>query len=148
MTGTTNDAPSNGTLTLSHKINRLFAVVHPRSAPERSNATVAEQAGDFLRRAVPPSQLERLRRGEFDSESAYATVELDVLAAIAQSFGVAADYLTTSGPAAAAIDRELELLATMRDANVSSIALRGSNVDQSILARIIESTDRPVPPSR
>ncbi|MFI6168632.1 hypothetical protein ACIBCN_17770 [Nocardia sp. NPDC051052] len=144
----TDDAPGNRTLTLSHKINRLFAVVHPRSAPERSNAAVAEQAADYLRRAVPASQLERLRSGEFDSENALGTVEPDLLAAIAQSFGVAADYLTTTGPAAAAIDRELELLATMRDANVSSIALRGSNVDQSILARIIESTDRPVPPSR
>lgn len=144
----TDDAPANGTLTLSHKINRLFAVVHPRSAPERSNATVAEQAGAYLRRAVPASRLERLRSGEFDGENAFGTVEPDLLAAIAQSFGVAADYLTTTGPAAAAIDRELELLATMRDANVSSIALRGSNVDQSILARIIESTDRPVPPSR
>ncbi|MFI6040687.1 hypothetical protein ACIA8C_03570 [Nocardia sp. NPDC051321] len=142
------NAPTDGTLTLSHKINRLFAVVHPRSAPERSNAAVAEQAGDYLRRAVPASQLERLRSGEFDGENALGTVESDLLAAIAQSFGVAADYLTTTGPAAAAIDRELELLATMRDANVSSIALRGSNVDQSILARIIESTDRPVPPSR
>ncbi|WP_378733546.1 hypothetical protein [Nocardia brasiliensis] len=144
----TNDAPTGATLTLSHKINRLFAVVHPRSAPERSNATVAEQAGDFLRRTIPVSYLERLRRGEFDSGTASSTVEVDVLAAIAQSFGVAADYLTTTGPAAEAIDRELELLATMRDANVSSIALRGSNVDQSILARIIESTDRPAPPSR
>ncbi|MEV6555366.1 hypothetical protein AB0M22_06605 [Nocardia sp. NPDC051756] len=144
----TNGAPANEALTLSHKINRLFAVVHPRSAPERSNATVAAQAGDYLRRSVPASQLERLRRGEFDGENASAAVEPDLLAAIAQSFGVAADYLTTTGPAAAAIDRELELLATMRDANVSSIALRGSNVDQSILARIIESTDGPVPPSR
>lgn len=144
----TNEAPTGATLTLSHKINRLFAVVHPRSAPERSNATVAEQAGDFLGRSIPVSYLERLRRGEFDGETASSTVEPDVLAAIAQSFGVAADYLTTTGPAAAAIDRELELLATMRDANVSSIALRGSNVDQSILARIIESTDRPAPPSR
>ncbi|GAA5087664.1 hypothetical protein [Nocardia iowensis] len=144
----TNEAPTGATLTLSHKINRLFAVVHPRSAPERSNATVAEQAGDFLGRSIPVSHLERLRRGEFDGETASSTVEPDVLAAIAQSFGVAADYLTTTGPAAAAIDRELELLATMRDANVSSIALRGSNVDQSILARIIESTDRPAPPSR
>ncbi|WP_433658585.1 hypothetical protein ACQPW1_41415 [Nocardia sp. CA-128927] len=148
MTEMTDDAPTNATLTLSHKINRLFAVVHPRSAPERSNATVAEQAADYLHRAVPASQLERLRSGEFDGESASAAVEPGLLAAIAQSFGVAADYLTTTGPAAAAIDRELELLATMRDANVSSIALRGSNVDQTILARIIESTDRPVPPSR
>lgn len=138
MTEKTDDAPSGATLTLSHKINRLFAVVHPRSAPERSTATVAEQAGEYLSRVITPSYLERLRGGEFDG----TTVELDVLAAIAQSFGVAADYLTTSGPTASAIDRELELLATMRDANVSSIALRGSNVDQAILARIIESTDR------
>ncbi|MFD6163227.1 hypothetical protein ACFWF7_23435 [Nocardia sp. NPDC060256] len=142
------DARANGKLTLSHKINRLFAVMHPRSAPERSNATVAELASDYLRRTVPASQLERLRSGEFDGENAAGAVEPELLAAIAQTFGVAADYLTTTGPAAAAIDRELELLATMRDANVSSIALRGSNIDQSILARIIESTDRPVPPSR
>ncbi|MBF6124069.1 hypothetical protein [Nocardia brasiliensis] len=142
MTEKTDDAPSGATLTLSHKINRLFAVVHPRSAPERSTATVAEQAGEYLSRVITPSYLERLRGGEFDNEIPGTTVELDVLAAIAQSFGVAADYLTTSGPTASAIDRELELLATMRDANVSSIALRGSNVDQAILARIIESTDR------
>ncbi|WP_069163589.1 hypothetical protein [Nocardia altamirensis] len=148
MTEMTNGAPAEATLMLSHKINRLFAVVHPRSAPERSTATVAEQAAEYLHRPLPSSYLERLRRGEFDSEKASATVELDILAAIAQSFGVAADYLTTTGPAAAAIDRELELLATMRDANVASIALRGSNIDQSILAKIIESTDRSEPPSR
>ncbi|QIS05817.1 hypothetical protein F5X71_29065 [Nocardia brasiliensis] len=142
MTEKTDEAPSGATLTLSHKINRLFAVVHPRSAPERSTATVAAQAGGYLGREIDPAYLERLRRGEFDAALPGTAVELDVLAAIAKSFGVAADYLTTSGPMAGAIDRELELLATMRDANVSSIALRGSNVDQSILARIIESTDR------
>ncbi|MFI9509409.1 hypothetical protein [Nocardia sp. NPDC052566] len=136
------DAPGAG-LSLSHKINRLFAVVHPRSAPERSTEAVAEQVGAQLRRTVAPSYLDALRRGDMDDETAWATVDLEIVSAIAQSFGVAADYLTTAGPAAAAIDRELELLATMRDANVSSIALRGSDMDRSTLTRIIAGTDSP-----
>ncbi|MFX0575562.1 hypothetical protein [Nocardia nepalensis] len=136
----TDDAKSRALLTLSHKVNRLFATVHPRSEPERTTASVAEQVGTQLGRAIPVGRIERLRRGEFDS----APVGSDLLAAIAQCFGVSADYLTTTGAAAAAIDRELELLATMRDANVASIALRGSEVDLATLTALIESTDQPV----
>lgn len=143
------DHGSNRTeLTLSHKINRLFSVVHPRNAPERSTESVAEQIGEFLGRTVPPGYLERLRDGEFDDRNAGATADVEILAAVARSFGVAADYLLTRGPAADAIDRELELLATMRDANVASVALRGSNIDRAMLARIIQSTEGSVPPSR
>ncbi|WP_431952575.1 hypothetical protein [Nocardia lijiangensis] len=128
-------------LPLSHKINRLFAVMHPRSAPERSTESVAEQVSDQLRRAVAPSYLEQLRGGGFDDERDGAAVEFEILAAIASCFGVAPRYLTTTGQAAVSIDRELELLATMRDANVASIALRGSDVDRAMLARVIRGTD-------
>ncbi|WP_225724938.1 MULTISPECIES: hypothetical protein [unclassified Nocardia] len=124
-------------LTLSHKINRLFAVVHPRSAPERSTETVAEHVTARLTRPIDAAQLERLRSGELDHLTDWTPADLEVLAAIAQSFGVAPDYLTTTGTAAAAIDRELELLATMRDANVASIALRGGDIDQATLTQII-----------
>ncbi|WP_433200359.1 hypothetical protein ACQP1G_08305 [Nocardia sp. CA-107356] len=135
----TDDATSRGRLTLSHKVNRLFATVHPRSQPERTTASVAEQVGTQMGRAIPTGQIERLRRGEFDS----APLVSDLLAAIAQCFGVSADYLTTTGAAAAAIDRELELLATMRDANVASIALRGSDIGLAALTTLIEGTDQP-----
>ncbi|MGW4771057.1 hypothetical protein ACWEO2_23825 [Nocardia sp. NPDC004278] len=136
----TDEATNRARLTLSHKVNRLFATVHPRSEPERTTASVAEQVGIQLARTVPADQLDRLRRGEFDS----APVGSDLLAAIAQCFGVSSDYLTTTGAAAAAIDRELELLATMRDANVASIALRGSDIDLTALTTLIESTDQPM----
>ncbi|MEV4125859.1 hypothetical protein [Nocardia sp. NPDC049707] len=136
----TNDVTSRVRPTLSHKVNRLFATVHPRSEPERTTAAVAEQVGAQLGRIVPEDQLDRLRRGEFDS----APVGSELLTAIAQCFGVSADYLTTTGAAAAAIDRELELLATMRDANVASIALRGSDVDLAALTALIQRTDQPV----
>ncbi|MGW4738808.1 hypothetical protein [Nocardia xishanensis] len=128
-------------LPLSHKINRLFAVMHPRSAPERSTESVAEQVSGQLRRAVAASYLEELRGGRFDDEHDGAAVEFELLAAIASCFGVAPRYLTTTGQAAASIDRELELLATMRDANVASIALRGSDVDRAMLARLIRGTE-------
>ncbi|MEU6831421.1 hypothetical protein ABZ894_22475 [Nocardia beijingensis] len=141
------DQESNSTeLTLSRKINRLFAVVHPRDSPERSTESVAGQVGQILGRPVPPGYLARLRDGEFDRNTAAA--DADILGAVARSFGVAADYLLTRGPAAEAIDRELELLATMRDANVASIALRGSNIDRAMLAKIIQSTEGSMPPSR
>ncbi|WP_433525194.1 hypothetical protein ACQPZ2_09420 [Nocardia pseudovaccinii] len=133
------DATNRARLTLSHKVNRLFATVHPRSEPERTTAAVAEQVGAQLGRTVPEDQLDRLRRGEFDS----APVGSELLSAIAQCFGVSADYLTTAGAAAAAIDRELELLATMRDANVASIALRGSDVDLTTLTALIHRADQP-----
>ncbi|MBF6207614.1 hypothetical protein IU483_26535 [Streptomyces gardneri] len=142
------DGPHGTAPALSHKINRLFAVVHPRSAPERSTESVAAQVSEFLGRTVPADYLTRLRDGAFDDENAAASVDVEILAAVAHGFGVAADYLLTSGPAANAIDRELELLATMRDANVASIALRGSNIDRSILAEIIRSTEGSMPPSR
>ncbi|WP_063053280.1 hypothetical protein [Nocardia arthritidis] len=143
----TDNGPDRAALTLSRKINRLFAVVHPRDTPERSVESVAEQVGDFLGRPVPHGYLTRLRAGEFDDENA-RSVDPEILAAVARSFGVAADYLLTRGPAADAIDRELELLATMRDANVASIALRGSNIDRAMLAEIIRSTEGSTPPSR
>lgn len=143
----TDDTLVPAQLSLSHKINRLFAVVHPRSAPERSTSAVAEQVSALLGRTVAAEYLERLRQGEFDAESAAATVESEVLAAIATGFGVAAVYLTTTGTSADSIDRELELLATMRDANVASIALRGSEIDRAVLTELIESTERLVPPT-
>ncbi|MFI7668405.1 hypothetical protein [Nocardia sp. NPDC049526] len=136
----TEDAASRARLTLSHKVNRLFATVHPRSEPERTTAAVAEQVGAQLGSTVPEEQLDRLRRGEFDS----VPVGSELLSAIAQCFGVSADYLITTGAAAAAIDRELELLATMRDANVASIALRGSDVDLTTLTALIHRTDQPI----
>ncbi|WP_039800346.1 hypothetical protein [Nocardia araoensis] len=144
----TDHRPNYAELTLSHKINRLFAVVHPRNAPERSTESVAGQIGEILGRAVPPGYLTRLREGEFDDREPGAAVDVEILAAVARSFGVAADYLLTRGPAAEAIDRELELLATMRDANVASVALRGSNIDRAMLAKIIQSTEGSTPPSR
>ncbi|MET7769734.1 hypothetical protein [Nocardia sp. NPDC005366] len=125
-------------LKLSRKINRLFEIMHPRSAPERDTSAVAEQVSATLRRTVSAHHIDSMRDGSFDD---YA-VELDVLAAIAHCFGVKPDYLTTTGDSASAIDRELELLATMRDANVASIALRGSKVDLDRLSTLIESTDR------
>lgn len=139
------DESTAAALPLSHKINRLFAVVHPRSAPERSTRTVAEQVSRQLSRVVPETYLDQLRTGAYDSRTDWTAADVEIIAAIAQSFGVAPDYLTTSGPAAAAIDRELELLATMRDANVASIALRGSEVDRSALSRIIASTEPSAP---
>ncbi|MFD0363775.1 hypothetical protein ACFQZZ_20190 [Nocardia sp. GCM10030253] len=142
----TDDAAARAKLALSHKINRLFTTVHPRSAPERTTSSVAEHVSDQLRREVRTTDIEKMRRGEFDS--ATAAVDVAVLTAIAQCFGVSADYLTTTGPAAVAIDRELELLATMRDANVASIALRGSDIDPAMLTAIIESADRLGPPTR
>ncbi|WP_159847344.1 hypothetical protein [Nocardia sp. CY41] len=144
----TDPGPDGAALALSHKINRLFAVVHPRNAPERSTESVAVQVSEFLGRPVDPGYLRRLRDGEFDDRNTGATVDAAVLAAVARGFGVAADYLLTRGSTADAIDRELELLATMRDANVASIALRGSNVDRAMLAKIIQSTEGSAPPNR
>ncbi|WP_327109843.1 hypothetical protein OHB12_18460 [Nocardia sp. NBC_01730] len=85
----------------SHKINRLFAMLQPRSA--RSTEAVTEQVGEFVGRAVPAGYLERLRNGEFDRENDGHTVEVEILMALARSFGLATDYLTTTGPAAAMV---------------------------------------------
>ncbi|MEV0295120.1 hypothetical protein [Nocardia sp. NPDC050710] len=140
----TDKAPARERLKLSRKINRLFATMHPRSAPERSTSSVAEEVSRTLRRTIPTNQIDKMRDGAFDDRG----VESEVLAAIAQCFGVKPDYLTTTGASASAIDRELELLATMRDANVASIALRGSDMDLARLTALIDSTDRLRPPNR
>ncbi|MFF0543030.1 hypothetical protein ACWEVD_24540 [Nocardia thailandica] len=120
-------------LPLSTRINRLFAVVHPRDAAERDNATVARQLTEAVGRPVDTAYVASLRDGGFDG----AAPESDLLAALAGVFGVRADYLLGPAAVAAAIDRELELLATMRDAHVAGIALRGEGVDRAALARII-----------
>ncbi|MFC9894033.1 hypothetical protein ACFVMC_10090 [Nocardia sp. NPDC127579] len=128
-------------LPLSRKINRLFETMHPRSAPERSTTSVAEQISGSLLRTIPAEHLDRLRHGMFDDYDAEA-VGTDVLTALAHCFGVKPDYLTTTGAIAGAIDRELELLATMRDAHVASIALRGSDVDPARVSAVIQHTER------
>uniref|UniRef100_UPI003F4976E3 hypothetical protein n=1 Tax=Nocardia suismassiliense TaxID=2077092 RepID=UPI003F4976E3 len=133
-------------LPLSAKVDRLFAVFHTRTQPEQSNDDVARSISTILDREVEASELTALRNGAGDGRGA----EVNLLAALAAHFQVPLDYLTDSGSVAAAIDRELRLLAAARDAGVRHLALRGDEVDIEELTGELShlADDHPNPPDQ
>ena len=120
------------------RINRLFATFHSRTEPEESNESIAAAVSVILGRDVSADQLADLRRenGAHDADPA-------VLAAISLHFGAPASYLDVWDPAAAAYDEQLSLLASLRDAGVKSLSMRGA-VDGPDLLQVVEQ----LPPER
>ena len=96
---------------LARRINRLFDVMHARTAPPPSTSAAA--AAITARGAVPmsPSTLERLR-SDCGATSSHAE-----LTAIAEFFGVSTSYLTDAA-AGPGIDAQLDTLRALRDAGV------------------------------
>ncbi|MGY4102029.1 hypothetical protein ACW2Q0_21135 [Nocardia sp. R16R-3T] len=91
---------------------------------------VARSVSATLGKIVSAAEVDALRTGAHDDRP----FDTETLTAIAQHFQVPAVYLNGDDAAAAAIDRELRLLAAARDAGVRHLALRGDEVDIEKLA--------------
>ncbi|WP_228807875.1 hypothetical protein [Nocardia otitidiscaviarum] len=116
-------------LPLSARVHRLFTTFHARTAPEQSAADVARSVSALLGRTVAAEEIEALRSGHYDHD----TADAQVLAGLAEHFGVDPVYLTGDTAIATYVDRQLQMLAATRDAGVRNLALRGDNVDISEL---------------
>ncbi len=119
---------------LTHKLNRLFEVMHPRN---RGEYTLQEVVDGITAQGGPTlsmTYLWQLRKGIRDNPSR------EHLEAIAQFFGVNPAYFFDPS-AEARIDAQLDLFAAMRDSGVSAIALRASELPpegQRVALNIIE----------
>lgn len=133
-------------LSLSTRVNRLFSTFHARTEPEQSTAVVARAISTMLGRIIPASHIDDLRSGRYDSD--LTSTDGDVLTALAVHFRVPTVYLTEHGENAAAIDSDLQFLASARAAGVRSIALRGSGVDNSALAQELERLAETLPDAK
>jgi hypothetical protein len=131
-------------LPLSVRVNRLFTTFHSRSETEQTNVAVARSASSVLGRIVAGDELATIRSGAFDTEHA----DTALLEAVAQHFEVPALYLTATAAnsVAAAIDRQLRLLAAARDAGLNGLALRGGGMDLDSLTRLLEQISAPPGP--
>ena len=122
-----------GTGTVGYGPSRLREIVHSagaRLAPsletarsaaasEQSVEAVAESVSAILGRPVSGAQIGALR-----IEST-AQPDPAILHGLVSHFGIPSEYLTTSGPRADDVDKQLRLLAAARDAGVKRLALRG-----------------------
>jgi len=112
-------ATNDAALTLAAKINRLFDVYRSRDESEQPVDAVAESVSAILGREVSGAQIGALR-----IEST-AQPDPAILHGLVSHFGIPGEYLTTSGPRAEHVDKQLRLLAAARDAGVKRLALRG-----------------------
>jgi transcriptional regulator with XRE-family HTH domain len=126
---TQGEAGATGRPTLADKINRLFEVMHPRGRGPLSNEEVAAAVNAGGGPTISASYLWLLRTGKRDNPTAHH------LEALARHFGVTPAYFFDD-EVASSIERELDLLAAMRDAGVKHLALRASGLTPEVLAAI------------
>jgi transcriptional regulator with XRE-family HTH domain len=105
-------AYTNANTAVPAKIGRLFAVMHRRGEPELSNQLAAEGITATTGVDISAEYLQQLRCGEISNPSA------SHLRAIAEYFGVPADYLITDLPD---MERQLSMLKILRDAGVRDL---------------------------
>jgi hypothetical protein len=74
---------------------------------------------EIIGRPVSAAQISALRVCET------TIAEPDVIRGLIRHFGIPGEYLTTMGPRAQNLDKQLQLLAAARDAGVKQLALRG-----------------------
>jgi transcriptional regulator with XRE-family HTH domain len=106
--------------TIAEKLDMLFKSVHPRSQGEYSYNAVAEGIGK-LGVSISHTYLWQLRTGRRDNPT------ITHLSAIAKFFGVPTSYFLDEAEAEN-IGEELQLLAALRAANVTDIALRAADL--------------------
>jgi transcriptional regulator with XRE-family HTH domain len=109
---------------IAAKLDRLFRQVHPPGQPECSYMAVADaiRAGQGI--TISHTYIWQLRTGRRNNPT------VAHLTALAQFFGVPVAYFLDDA-VAAKIDDQLELLGTLRDAQVTEIALRTADVSAS-----------------
>jgi hypothetical protein len=109
------------TTTLAYKLNRLFETIHPRDRGEYANKEVADAIEAERGLAITPTYIGQLRGGARDNPS------LPILEALAWFFAVHPSYFL-DGEAAERVERELDLIALMRDTGVQSLLMRATEV--------------------
>lgn len=130
----------NGDLTLCAKINRLFDVFRARDESEQSVQAVADSVTRIIGKSVTAEQLTSLRvqaAGEPDPA---------IIDGLARHFLVPREYLTTTGPRADAVDKQLRLLVAARDAGVKRLALRGGTLDTEAMHAVFNVVKQ-IPPT-
>jgi transcriptional regulator with XRE-family HTH domain len=116
---------------LAHRLNHLFATVHPAGRGPYTLREVADainrEAGETI---ISASYLSQLRAGQ-RSEPSHSR-----LLAIARFFGVDVDYFSAQVSAEDA-SRQTEVLTAMRDAGVRAIALRAYGLSEASIAAVL-----------
>ena len=121
--------------TLAEKLDRLFRTVHPRGRGESTFEEVAEAIRARGGPTISATYLWQLRKGLRDNPTKKH------LEALADFFGVPPSYFFDD-EAAARIDAELDLLASLRDMSVRQIALRAFGLSPESLATIAGMVER------
>lgn len=120
--------------TLAEKVDHLFSQVRPVKG-EYSYEHVASAIRDGGGPTISATYLWQLRKGLRDNPT------LKHLEALSSFFGVPAAYFFDD-EAAARVDAELSLLATIRDASVRKVALRASGLSPESLDTIADMIER------
>lgn len=114
---------------LSEKLDRLFRAVRPAGRGEYSYQEVATAIRAEGGPTISATYLWQLRKGLRDNPTR------NHLAALARFFGVSPAYFFDEDTAEA-VDAQLSLLVTMRDASVRDVALRAAGLSVESLAAI------------
>ncbi|KJK44210.1 XRE family transcriptional regulator [Lentzea aerocolonigenes] len=108
---------------IAGKLNHLFRTVR-RGEDEYSNKTVAEAISETQGVPISHTYIWQLRTGRRDNPT------VQHLSALATFFGVPVAYFLDDAETAR-IDQDLELLAAMREAGVTEIAMRSAGLSDS-----------------
>ena len=131
-----NDTSGGAGASFSARLDHLFRTVHPAGRGEYSYREVARAIEDDHGTSISASYLNQLRTGVKDNPTKR---HIEALAAF---FGVPPSYFFDAGDAAR-IDKELDLLAALRDSGVRQIAMRAAGLPPQALEsvrQIIELT--------
>lgn len=108
---------------IAGKLNHLFRTVR-RGEDEYSNKAVAEAIAEKQSVPISHTYIWQLRTGRRDNPT------IQHLTALATFFGVPVAYFLDDAESAR-INQDLELLAAMREAGVTEIALRSADLSDS-----------------
>lgn len=122
-------------VTLADKVNRLFDVHRARDESEQSIDDVAASVSRILGRRVAPEEINALR------VPTATDPDVTLLEGVVRHFSIPLEYLTTDGPRAGNLDRQLRLLAAARNAGVKRLALRRLNTDDASLQRLLDEIE-------
>lgn len=124
-----------GTRTLAEKLEHLFSVVRPAGRGEYSFEEVSSSIRARGGPTISASYIWQLRKGLRDNPTKRH------LEALADFFGVPPSYFLDDD-ASARVERQLELLAALRDASVRRMALRASGLSDESISAVAETIER------
>jgi transcriptional regulator with XRE-family HTH domain len=139
-----------GAFSIAEKLDRLFRQIRPPGQAEFSYMAVAEAVRAQQGISISHTYIWQLRTGR------RANPTVQHLTALALFFGVPVAYFLDDD-VAKKVDDQLELLRTLRDAQVTEIALRAAHVSESsrevindIVRKVweLENPDNRQPPAK